>query len=387
VRIAAAHAAIAAALLVAACGSVKWPATTDAPAAGSPTPATAPATAPTPAPAPAPAPVKALTPAVERQALEHVDKMRLIKPATDARQAAEYNTQLEEAWKFFIANPEVIAVLRRALAREVGLPQRNDFLLLDLGYYVHEHGTPADRELAKSALYSLDPKAPILRFNQQEFFQFTQSVAAARDTRALAFIDRVFLRDQIAVRFPEADLTLDATTACAFLYGAYGDGAEAWLRPKLHTPVTDRDLVRRVLDILGWTGSPASNPEVKNVLIGASRDYETFTRTTSFLMNAGGPQGRSIVLAVQPNDLDVWTRSYYDKIYPQARVVSYERQRENLSQVPAAKAILDSERPRAELIAELTKKRNNLFRTVTKESIAEIQRTNALINALRYRDS
>ena len=313
--------------------------------------------------------------------------MRAIKPAIDARQAAEYNKQLEEAWKFFIANPEVIAVLRRALAREVGLPQRNDFLLLDLGYYLHERGTPADRELARSALYTLDPKAPILRFNLQEFFQFTQSVAAARDSRVLAFIDRVFLREQIAVRFPEADLTLDPTSACAFLYGAYGDGAEAWLKPMLHTPVTDRDLARRVLDILGWTGSPASNPDVKNVLIGAAHDYETFTRTTTFLMNVGGPQGRSIVLAVQANDLDVWTRSYYDKIYGQARAVSYERMRENLSQLPTAKAILDSERPRAELIAELAEKRTGLFRTVTKESIAELQRTNALINALRYRDS
>jgi hypothetical protein len=366
--------ALAAAMLVAACGNMKLPAGTEAAATASPAPASAPPQVP-------------LTPAVERQALEHLEKMRAIKPASDAGQAAEYNKQLEEAWKFFIANPEVIAVLRRALAREVGLPQRNDFLLLDLGYYLHERGTPADRELAKSALYTLDAKAPILRFNQQEFFQFTQSVAASRDARALAFIDRAFLREQIAVRFPEADITLDPTTACAFLYGAYGDGVEAWLRPKLRTPVTDRDLARRVLDILGWTGSPASNPEVKNVLIGASRDYETFTRTTSFLMNAGGPQGRSIVLAVQAADLDVWTRSYYDKIYGPARAVSFERMRESLSQVPAAKAILDSERPRAELIAELAKKRTGLFRTVTKESIAEIQRTNALLNALRYRDN
>jgi hypothetical protein len=367
VRIATAQALVAAALLAAACGSVKWPAATQA--------------------APGAAPAVPLAPAIERQAQEYVEKMRAIKPATDARQAAEYNKQLEEAWKFFIANPEVIAVLRRVLAREVGLPQRNDFLLLDLGYYLHERGAPADRELAKSALYSLDPMAPILRFNQQEFFQFTQSVAATRDARVLAFIDRAFLREQIAVRFPEAGLTLDPTTACAFLYGAYGEGVEAWLKPKLHTPVSDRDLARRVLDILGWTGSPASNPDVKNVLIGAPHDYETFVRTTNFLMNAGGPQGRSIVLAVQANDLDVWTRSYYDKIHGPARAVTFVRLRENLVSIPSAKEILDSERPRADLIAELTKKRNNLFRTITKESIAEIQRTNALINALRYRDS
>jgi hypothetical protein len=365
--------AIAFALLASACAGVKMP-------------ATEPVTAVPAAPAPA-ASVAELTPAIEQQAIQHIDRMRTILPRGDAKQAALYNKQLEDAWKFFIANPQVIAVIRRSLAREMTQRLRNDFILLDLGYYLYDRGTPADKELAKTALFALDPKAEIVRYNWQELFLFTQLVAASRDARVLAFIDKAFLNEPAAVRFPEADLTLDQGTTCAFLYGAYGDGAEAHLKAMLKTPVTDKSLARKLLEVLTWIGSPAANAEVKGVLMGASRDYETFMRTATFLMGAGGPQGRAVVLAVQPDGLDVWTRSYYEKIGGPARALTYRTLRESLAATPASKAILDSNKPKAELMAGLAAERLALFRAPpTKPKLAEIQRVNATLNALRYRD-
>src|SRR5205085_3530528 len=140
---------------------------------------------------------------------EHLDRMRAIKPAKDPKQAEQYNRELQEAWKYFVANPSSVHVLRRALARELTQRNRSDFMLLDLGFYLHERGQASDKELARNALFTLDPAAEIIKFNQQELFQFTQAVAATRDARALAFIDKAFLRPAITVRIPEDNLTLD----------------------------------------------------------------------------------------------------------------------------------------------------------------------------------
>ena len=158
--------AIASLLLASACAGIKMP--------------TFPASQPAEKPAAAPV-VAELTPALEQQAIQHIDRMRTILPKGDAKQAALYNRQLEDAWKFFIANPQVIAVIRRSLARELTQRLRNDFVLLDLGYYLYDRGTPADRDLAKNALFAVDTKAEIVRYNLQELFQFTQLVAASRD--------------------------------------------------------------------------------------------------------------------------------------------------------------------------------------------------------------
>jgi len=363
-----------AAIAVASCAGLRLPSMDGA------TKADAPAAAPE-------AKEPAVAPSLEKQALAHLDRMRAIKPATDPRQAEQYNRVLEDAWKFFIANPDVIVVLRRSLAREISLPVRNDFILLDLGYYLQQRGTPADKDLARSALFTLDPGAEIIRFNLQELFQLTQAVAAGRDPRILAFIDKAFLRREVAVPIPEAKLTLDPATACALLYGAYGDGAEVHLKASLKMPLADRALARKILEILAWIGSPSSNAEVKGVLMGASHDYDTFVRTATVLMTVGGPPGRAVVLAVRAEDLDPWTRNYYERILGSARAATFLALRAPLAQQATAKAILDSAEPRAKLIDDLMRTRTKLFGSVSADGLAEIRRVNAILNALRYRDT
>ena len=236
-------------------------------------PATAPAPAapldPSPPAAAAPAkppPVPALTPAVEKQVLAHLAKLRAIKPAADKKLAAEYNKQLEEAWDYFIAKPESMGVLRRTLTQELGQKKaRSDFLLLDLGYFLHERGTREDKQLARNALYALNLASPIIRFNHQELFEFAHAVARERDPRILAFLDKAFLRPKIAVRLPEADLTLDPVTTCAILYGAYGEGAEAHLVALQKGSAADKALAAKVREVLAWVGKPTGNGSAHEV--------------------------------------------------------------------------------------------------------------------------
>jgi hypothetical protein len=343
----------------------------------------------------------------EKQTLAYVERLRAVKPATDAKSAQQYNRQLEEAWKFFVANRrEVSLTLRRQLALELKKTARNDFILLDLGYFLYVHGEPADKEIAKAAFFALNPRAEIVRFNQQELFQFAHEVAADGDDRVLPLIDAAFLRDRVTIRIPERNLRLDETAVCVFLYGAYGNGAEAHLRRLL----ADKAVTRKVLDILVWIGSPESNAAARSAMHAA--DHETFVRAATFLMTMGGPQGRWLLLGVNPRELDARTREYYAKIRRPVEETTFlelrkrfgdgETQRipdEELKTRIAAMnagygrdlrvspaAILDSGLPREFLIEQLTRTRGLLLRRAAAEVPADVQRTNAILNALRYRE-
>lgn len=331
--------------------------------------------APTQAPAPRPAPS-----GLEGQAQAHLDRIRAIQPGADEKRAADYNRQLEDAWKFFIAHRAAsLPLLRRALAAEMKRKPANDFVLLDLGYFLHVHGDAADKPAAADALFALDTSAEILRWNQQELFEFAQVVAVARDPRILGFVERAFLRAKIAVRMPAQGLMLDETAATVFLYGAYGAEAEAHLRRLL----SDSAVLHRALDVLMWIGTPDSNVEVRTAM---QRDYEAFVRGATFLMGMGGPQGRFFLLQERPRSPDARIQEYYAKIRPVAQGASFANLRKVIEAAGGSTAVLDSDTPRDALVAELLGRRSRLLRTVTRESFEEVRRLNVLLNALRYRE-
>ena len=331
---------------------------------------------------PAAPPATAPPPTLERQSLTHVERIRAIKPGADARQAADYNKQLEDAWKFFLANRTAsLAVLRRELAAELKKPPaaRNDFVLLDVGYFLHVHGEPADRAPAREALFTLDTNAEILRWNQQELFEFAQVVAVARDARILGFVEKTFMRGKIAVRMPAQGLMLDETAASVFLYGAYGAEAEGHLRKLLADPA----VLHRALDVLMWIGTPDSNVDVRSAM---ARDYEAYVRGATFLMGMGGPQGRFFLLQSPPRSPDARIQEYYAKIRPVAQAANFTELRKVISAAGGSTTVLDSDTPRDALVAELLGQRSRLLRTVSRESFEEVRRLNVLINALRYRE-
>jgi hypothetical protein len=372
---------------------------------------------------------EAPVPTAQRQALAHVERMRTIGAASNPAEARKYNLWLEEAWKFFLANPkDAVPVLRRELAAEMARKPRNDFMLLDLGYFLHEHGEAEDRAPAREALLALDPAAPVMRFNEQELFEFTHAAASDGDARVLDFIDRAYLRTtrsvqlvvtpaQASVAPAQASVTpaqagaqslnLDATGACIVLYGSYGDAAEPHLRRLLN----DRAARRRVIETLIWIGSPEGNADVRSAML-AARDYETFVRGATFLIRAGGPQGRFLLLNIDPRALDVRTREYYNRIRKSVQETGFAQLAKafdtdakvrvpdaELKRVLAAmnsgygthdrvppEAIVHSTLPREFLIEQLKRAREASLRRLTSSSLADVRVTDGLLNALYYRE-
>ncbi len=344
-----------------------------------------------------------------RETRRHVDRIRTITPGADERTAREFNQRLEEAWAWFGAHrADALPVLRDELARELRLPKPNAMVLLDIGYYLYRSGDPVDRPLARRALLALDPAADIVRWNQQELFEFTHALAVARDAAVLPFIDRAFLRDDVTIGLPQQSLRLDPVTVCVFLYGAYGPAAEKHLRARLG----DRAVARRVVEILSWIGSPASAADVRSALAASPMDHEMFLRAARYMMGAAGPRGRAIMLAVKPAALDPRSREYYGKVRKDIVGTSYEtlrkrydrfargpkmsdaelRRRISAAYTAAnpeydlrAAAILDSSVPSAWLIVELEKVRARMLARVSAASLLDVPVVNEVINTLRFR--
>ena len=346
---------------------------------------------------------------VEQATLTHLANLRAVHVTAEAQDIARYNQQMDESWKYFLANKDgALPVLREQLAAEMRQARPNDWILLDIGYFLQMHGAPQDNELSKSALLSLDPKAPLVRQNDKELFEFTHLVAASHDERVLRFIDKAFLREKTRIIVPQHALTLDETLTCVFLYGVYGDGAERHLQPLL----ADATVSRRVIEILMWLGSPESVPAVEKAY-AASPDKETFLRATAYMMKAGGPPGRAAMLRIRANDLDAGSREYYAKVRPAIESTDFDGLRKQFGaagtgrlsneQVRARLAamnandgkddsteptdIIDATLPRELLIGDLVAIRAKAFRRLSDEALSDVEMTNALINALRYRKS
>jgi hypothetical protein len=315
---------------------------------------------------------------------------------------------MDDAWKFFQSNKaQVLPVLQTELKTELARAQPNDLVLLDIGMFVYANGGAEGRKAGVDALLKLNPQSPLVVANFKELFDFTYAAARDHDPRILPIIETVFLPSNREIFVPQHALRLDGTLACVFLYGAYGPELESILREKL----ADKALVKRVLEILVWLGSPASFPQVRNVVMG-SKDYETFARATAYMMQAAGPEGRDFMLGLDANRLDTQSQQYLAKILPAVRSTSFESAGKPLAKLPGDKVLTDAEvavRLRAMLqnfgkndrtsplailnsglatqmlIQNLIQIRSRTLHRLSDEALSEVERTNYLINALRYR--
>jgi len=135
-------------------------------------------------------------------------------------------------------------------------------------------------------------------------------------------------------------------------------------------------------------------------------------RAATFLIRTGGPQGRFFLLGVDPKMLAPRTREYYNRIRKGVQETSFEtlakafdteaRVRipdEELKRRMGAmtsgygsgervppEAILRSSLPRALLIEQLLRAREASLRRLTGSSLADVRVTDALLNALYYRE-
>lgn len=344
---------------------------------------------------------------VEEETLAHLGRIRAMKADADAKTIESYNKTMDEAWKFFNANKtSVLPVLRRELKSELLSERPNYMILLNIGFFIRLQPEPVDKELGRTTLLRIDPSAPIMRQNQPLFFHFAHQVASDQDTQILPFLDKAFLKKGVTAYLPQHSLKLDETLVCVFLYGIHGRTSEQHLRSLLG----DQDSVKRILEILVWLGSPQSVPAVQKVMM-ASRDYETFARGTAFMMRAGGPQGRSFMLSINPKDFDAKSQQYYGQVRNHIEAFSFQTLKrqfsghggsvltdEELKQRLAAMyenygkdkdtqpgAIFDSGLPEDFLISELQGIRSRIFYRLSDEALDDVQMTNAILNTLYFK--
>lgn len=345
---------------------------------------------------------------VEQETLKRLDQLRAISPEASAKMTEGYNRQMDAMWAFFNANkPAVLPVLRRELTQELKKAQHNDMVLLDIGYYLRLQDAPADKALGREALFGLDPTAKVIQANQQQLFEFAHEVAPDRDPRTLAFLDRAFLRGKVSAFIPQHALSLDDTMVCVFLYGVYGDGAEAHLDSLLG----DKAISNKIIEILIWIGSPNSVPAV-SAAMAAKGDYDTFVRGTAFMMKIGGPAGRTAMLALNPNDFHTRAQEYYAQVRQEIESTNYDGLKRMFANFPgpakvsddelkkrlaamyahygkdadtSPAAIIDSGLPSPYLIGELSRIRTRMFHRISDEALSDVEITNAILTALRYR--
>ncbi|HWX27286.1 MAG TPA: hypothetical protein VNZ53_07595 [Steroidobacteraceae bacterium] len=346
---------------------------------------------------------------LEQETATKIEQIRAIKAWQNSATMATYNQEMDAAWQYYSSHrPDVLPILRAQLKAEIAREQPSDLVLLDVGLFIHENDSSEGKTLARQALFRLNPRAAIVNENWKELFELVHGAAEDHDARVIDLIDRNFLTSDQKIFIPQHALQLDGTLICVFLYGTYGTDAETHLREKLQ----DHSVTRRVLELLVWLGSPDSVNQVGEVLSG-SPNYETFSRVTAFMMQAGGPAGRDFMLKLDASKLDPQSREYLSKIHSAIQTMSFETIRGSLAGFPGDKkladpevklriqamianygqddrtsplAILDSALGPDSLIASLLKVRSRSLYRLSDEALSDVEVTNTLVNALRYRN-
>ena len=129
------------------------------------------------------------------------------------------------------------------------------------------------------------------------------------------------------------------------------------------------------------------------------------------MMTVGGPQGRSVMLAINPKDFDTKAEEYYQRVRNAVETVSYETLKERfagasksvftdkeLTQRLSAmyenygknkdtdpSAIINSALPKDFLISELQRIRSRMFYRLSDEVLSDVQITNSILNTLYFK--
>jgi hypothetical protein len=353
--------------------------------------------------------------APEDETLAKFSRLRNLPTTAEAPQAARQRSELDDTWRW-LGNRKAAAlpVVRRELAAELNKAQPNQFILLELGHFLRVQGDAADRALSLAALLAIDPAGIVPQAQSDQLFRFVHASAVDRDPRLFALMDRVFLRGHVTVLLPQHGYTVDETSVCIYLYGQYGALAERHLRGLLNDP----QAVNRALELLMWVGSPDSVPAVAALL--NTSDADTFARATTFLLRAGGPQGRDALANFDPRGLQGKAREFYLQTRQQLVSMNFDTLVHQLEEAPGGDAnqplrrldaaavqaalatlqqnygsyadvqpaeIAMSALPAPQLIDALVRVRERSLLRISAEALTDIDTTNTLINTLRFRDN
>ena len=343
------------------------------------------------------APVVATDAAADAAITARINEIRAMPAATTAAAAGAQRQQLDAAWRYFgDYREDAIPLLRRELAAELRSRHPSQQLLLDAGCFLLAYGADSDKPLAAQAALAINPEAML---DGPQLFRLMHAAAGGRDARLLPLLDRGFLRKSVSIPLPQQGSSIDETGVRALLYGRFGATGEKHLAAQLRDPA----LAKAVLDVLQLVGSPESVPAVTPLL--QSPDMEVFTRAVNFLLRAGGPQGRQVLLALKPQGLSKEAIDFFGPMRqqlaqqptPQAGkgALPDAEVRRQLDALEAGNgryegvdpsAIVQSRLPKQELLERLARIRERTFARATIEALTDVDTTSALLNAVSYRD-
>jgi len=205
----------------------------------------------------------------DAEIVAQIDQLRGIQPGKDATENERINHRLDEIWDRLIARKaQALPVIESTLRKEIEKPSADNFLLLDLGFFLVQEGQRTD-DLALDALTKVDPDSRVIQANFKQLFEYTYALVRAGNPRTLAVIDRGFLGGTQHVAVPQHALDLDPSLVCVFLYGAAGPASEQHLRELMKT---SPERVEPILEILNWLGTPASTEDVVRIVQSRRED-------------------------------------------------------------------------------------------------------------------
>lgn len=338
----------------------------------------------------------AADPATDAAISARIAQIRAMPAAANAAAAGAQRRELDAAWRFFgDYRDDAIPLLRRELAAELRSPRPSQPLLLDAACFLLAYGADSDKSLATQAALAINPDAAL---DGPQSFRLMHAAAASKDARLLPIIDRIFLRKAVTLPLPQQGSAIDEAGVRALLYGRFGLAGERHLAAQLR----DASVVKPALDTLQMVGSPDSVATVVPLL--QSTDMEVFTRAVTFLVRAGGPQGRQAVLELKPQALSKEARAFLapmrqklgqQPVQPEGQAALPDAEvRRQLDALEASNgnyegtdpsAIAQSRLPKEELIERLARIRERTFARASNEALEDAETTSNLLNALSYR--
>ena len=360
-------------------------------------------------------PLDSIAGVTEKQVIEKLDFLRSVKVTSDKEKISFYNAEMDKTWKFFRDNEkDALPILKKQLEAEASKNQPSHLLLLDVGFFLMLSGKPEYQGSAEKVFFKIDPHDAVVSANLQQLFDFSYRMSQNHNSAILPYLDKAFLSRKDAVVFvPQHSMKLERGLINVFLYGVYGPQAEQHLQQLLEQNYkTNPELSRYIVELLIWIGSEKSLPQVK-ALMEAQRDNDTFLRCVAFLMSNGGKQGQQIMLGLDTAKLDAKSKQYYDRVKDKIQQTSFENYQKMLERIPGEKkldnavvktrlqamydnygkdtethplAILNADLPKDYLIDQMQQIRSRMLYRLSDEALTDVKITNALLNALRYRD-
>src|SRR5437867_149690 len=101
----------------------------------------------------------------DAEIVAQIDQLRGIQPGKDATENERINHRLDEIWDRLIARKaQALPVIESTLRKEIEKPSADNFLLLDLGFFLVQEGQRTD-DLALDALTKVDPDSRVIQAN------------------------------------------------------------------------------------------------------------------------------------------------------------------------------------------------------------------------------